>query len=88
MATFRNLLSKPETPAEQQKNAVMLIQKKVHLQVSVLKDQELEDDELADDTNFVYTQLETTLQVCSGFLLCGNGEFRIIYGIQHTAYSR
>ena len=63
MATYRNLLSKPDSLAEQQKNAVMLIQKKVHLQISVLKDQDLEDDELTEDTEFVYNQLETTLQV-------------------------
>ena len=63
MATYRNLLSKPDSIAEQQKNAVMLIQKKVHLQISVLKDQDLEDDELTEDTEFVYNQLETTLQV-------------------------
>ena len=44
----------------------MLIQKKVHLQMEVLKNQELEDDELAEDTGFVYTQLETTLQVSGG----------------------
>ena len=63
MATYRNLLSKPDSLAEQQKNAVMLIQKKVQLQISVLKDQDLEDDELTEDTEFVYNQLETTLQV-------------------------
>ena len=63
MATFRNLLSKPESTAEQQKNAVMLIQKKVHLQMSILKDQDLEDDELTEDAEFVHNYLETTLQV-------------------------
>ncbi|KAI6650953.1 Vacuolar ATP synthase subunit h [Oopsacas minuta] len=67
VATFRNLLSKPESISEQQKNAVTLIQKKVHLQLSVLKDQDLEDDELTDDTMFVFTQLETTLQDISTF---------------------
>ncbi|KAF6025594.1 VhaSFD [Bugula neritina] len=67
LATYRNLLEKPEETQTKQQNALSMVQCKLIKQLEILTDKKFEDEDVVDDIKFLSEFLETSVQDLSSF---------------------
>ncbi|XP_070534083.1 V-type proton ATPase subunit H-like isoform X2 [Ptychodera flava] len=67
LATFRNLLEKPEEKEIVQDNALAMIQCKVLKQLEVLEGQKFEDSDITDDIEYISEKLRDSVEGLSSF---------------------
>uniref|UniRef100_T1KC43 V-type proton ATPase subunit H n=1 Tax=Tetranychus urticae TaxID=32264 RepID=T1KC43_TETUR len=69
LATFRNLIEKPEDPEVSRDNAITMVQGKVLKQLDILKQasNKYEDPDLLEDIEFLYEKLQSYVSDLSSF---------------------
>jgi len=67
LATYRNLLEKPEETSVKQQNAVNMVQCKLLKQLEILTDKKFDDEDMVEDIKFLAEFLETSVQDLSSF---------------------
>lgn len=67
LATYRNLLEKPEDSHIKQQNAVSMVQCKLLKQLEILNDKRFDDEDVVEDIKFLSEFLEASVQDLSSF---------------------
>lgn len=67
LATFRNLIEKPEDPEISRNNAVAMVQCKVLKQLEILQGRKCDDPDIEDDIKFLNETLQASVQDRSSF---------------------
>lgn len=67
LATFRNLIEKPEETEIRRDNAIAMVQCKVSKQLEILQGKKFEDPDIVEDIEFLEERLNTSVQDMSSF---------------------
>ncbi|XP_024082413.1 V-type proton ATPase subunit H [Cimex lectularius] len=67
LATFRNLIEKPEDASISKEHCIAMVQTKVLKQLSILEQRKFDDEDIVEDVQFLNEKLQASVQDLSSF---------------------